>query len=286
MAGYLSTDPQYAEILGDKVWLWQEWPGRNGQPDKGIDLVAQDQHTGEVWAIQCKFSDPEHTLQKGDLDSFFTASGKKPFARRMVGSTTDKWGKHAEEALRNQSIPTVRLRVQDLDDSPVEWSGFTMRRLDNLGLKTQHRRCPHQREAIANVLEGFKQEVRGKLLQMRKGLPEQFLHHVAVAMFVRMGKRVAARRHNASDRCQLRGTVSQRVTDIIEPDGMGELSEKKGHHVAPRREGPRLLVYPVFAGGFFRLMRRDKFTKLMQCAAVVLDRRNFLLPADSLVGTE
>jgi hypothetical protein len=31
-------------------------------------------------------------------------------------------------------------------------------------------------------------------------------------------------------------------------------------------------------------MRRDKFTKLMQCAAVVLGRRYFFHTSDSLVG--
>ncbi|WP_257626283.1 restriction endonuclease [Janthinobacterium sp. NKUCC06_STL] len=44
--------------------------------DVGIDLVARKRGTGDYWAIQCKFYDPDHALQKGDIDSFFTASGK------------------------------------------------------------------------------------------------------------------------------------------------------------------------------------------------------------------
>lgn len=72
---YLKTDPQYSSQFSD-AWLWQDWPLRDNQPDTGIDLVAQEKHTGEYWAIQCKFYDPGSYLSKGDIDSFFTASGK------------------------------------------------------------------------------------------------------------------------------------------------------------------------------------------------------------------
>jgi len=72
IANYLMTDPQYADRLAD-VWLWSEWPDRNG-PDVGIDLVARERGTGDYWAIQCKFFNPDHAIQKSDIDSFFTAS--------------------------------------------------------------------------------------------------------------------------------------------------------------------------------------------------------------------
>jgi hypothetical protein len=44
----LENDPLYEAQL-DKVWLWDEWPGRWG-PDTGIDLVAKTK-TGELWAV-------------------------------------------------------------------------------------------------------------------------------------------------------------------------------------------------------------------------------------------
>jgi predicted helicase len=80
IANYLLADPQYADRLSD-VWLWSEWPDRSGV-DVGIDLVARERATGDYWAIQCKFYDPSYSIQKADIDSFFTASGKK-FATRM-----------------------------------------------------------------------------------------------------------------------------------------------------------------------------------------------------------
>jgi len=90
-------------------------------------LVARDQRTGEFTAIQCKFYDPSHTIQKADIDSFFTASGKEfetpegrfRFASRLIVSTTDRWSKHAEEALRDQTILVSRLRMQDLH---INWT--------------------------------------------------------------------------------------------------------------------------------------------------------------------
>ena len=45
MLSYLRTDPVFAEQFSD-VWLWQDWPGRDGKRDTGIDLVAVDKITG------------------------------------------------------------------------------------------------------------------------------------------------------------------------------------------------------------------------------------------------
>jgi len=90
IANYLINDPLYKDKFSN-VWLWMEWPRRGNQPDTGIDLVAKDRYTGEYCAVQCKFFDPNYTLQKGDIDSFFTASGKAPFVNRIIVSTTDKW---------------------------------------------------------------------------------------------------------------------------------------------------------------------------------------------------
>lgn len=163
VANYLTIDPQYQEIYSD-VWLWGEWPDRNNKADTGIDLVAKERWTGEYCAIQCKFYDPDYSLQKGDIDSFFTASGKAPFTSRMIVSTTDKWSKHAEDALNNQKTPVTRLRVQDLADSPVDWSHFSLKRPDLMKLKAKKQLRPHQKLALTKVIAGFADADRGKLI--------------------------------------------------------------------------------------------------------------------------
>jgi predicted helicase len=41
MVQYLRQDPIYAKRYSD-VWLWSDWPGRDGKGDTGINLVARE----------------------------------------------------------------------------------------------------------------------------------------------------------------------------------------------------------------------------------------------------
>jgi predicted helicase len=76
MVRYFELDPMLSQQY-DAGWRWIDWPDRKGKPDTGIDLVAGERDSGEFTAIQCKFYEPTHTLSKGDIDSFFTASGSE-----------------------------------------------------------------------------------------------------------------------------------------------------------------------------------------------------------------
>ena len=140
---YLRTDPTYASLF-KRVWFWMDFPLRGKKGDLGIDLVAQEVATGDYWAIQCKCYQPDHVLDKGDIDSFFTASGKAPFTHRLI-VTTCGWGKNAEDALKNQHIPVDRLSLYDLDQSPVDWSQVS----------SQNLRYADQRSVAAKHLEIF-----------------------------------------------------------------------------------------------------------------------------------
>ncbi len=163
IAAYLRTDPLYKARFSD-VWLWNEWPERGHRPDTGIDLVARERETEGFCAIQCKFFDPDHYLQKGDIDSFFTASGKAPFTTRLLVSTTDRWSKHAEDALTGQTLPVTRLRVQDLAESPIDWSRFSLRKPEDIQLRKRKDLRPHQQVALGKVRDGFRTSARGKLI--------------------------------------------------------------------------------------------------------------------------
>ncbi len=163
IAGYLATEPQYRERFSD-VWMWSDWPGRGNQPDTGIDLVAKERNTVGLCAIQCKFYDPKHRLEKEDLDSFFATSGKHPFTSRMIVSTTDNWSKHAEELLNNQQVPVNRIRAQDLENSAVDWSQFSLNRPDLMVLRPKKKLLPHQAKALRDVIEGLSTADRGKLI--------------------------------------------------------------------------------------------------------------------------
>lgn len=170
IAQYLRHDPLYGDRFS-QVWLWNDWPDRQGQ-DVGIDLVAQERLSGDYWAIQCKFYAEHQPLSKGDIDSFFTASGQqfttasglKSFANRLIVTTTDGWSKHAEEALQNQTIPVERLSHHDLAQSAIDWSLYDIHQPLSISLKAKKQPRPHQIEAITNSLAGFKTHERGRLI--------------------------------------------------------------------------------------------------------------------------
>ena len=123
IAEYMRTDPLYAEQFSN-VYLWQDWPGRGGKHDTGIDIVAVDRLTGGNIAVQCKFYDPHHSIAKPDIDSFLSASGKDGFTQRIIISTTDKWNLHAEDSLQGQQVPVRRIGLTDLEASPIDWDAF------------------------------------------------------------------------------------------------------------------------------------------------------------------
>ena len=169
MQAFLRTEPQY-EALYDEVWRWSDYPARGTRTDTGIDLVARNRDTGELTAIQCKFFAPATTVTKAMLDSFLSASGKTTidfvpeFTSRLVISTSDTWGKNAEDAIVDQSIPVERLRVQDLDESAIDWSQFVWGEPDSLTKKVRKAPFDYQEAAIADVLDGFRGNNRGKLI--------------------------------------------------------------------------------------------------------------------------
>ena len=162
-ANYLVTEPYYKDRFS-QVWMWSEWPGRGNKPDTGIDLVAEERDGSGLCAIQCKFYDPDTTIQKSHLDSFFATSARKPFTNRIVVTTSDKWSKHAENLLDDERVPSTRIRLLDLGESAIDWSHFSLSRPDRMRLREKKQPRPHQEAAIKDVLDGFKEADRGKLI--------------------------------------------------------------------------------------------------------------------------
>jgi len=160
---YLQTDPVFADQFSD-VWLWSEYPQREGRPDTGIDLVAHDRDTGHDVAIQCKFFAPDTWVTKPMIDSFLAASGKAGFGERIIVSTSDKWNANAENAIKGQTIPVRRIGMSDLEASRVDWSRFSVDAPGDLTLVDKKEPRDHQRLAIEKVLAGFVEHDRGKLV--------------------------------------------------------------------------------------------------------------------------
>ncbi|HEV2526915.1 MAG TPA: type ISP restriction/modification enzyme [Thermomicrobiales bacterium] len=160
----LKISPLFADQFRN-VWLWYDWPGRNGQIDAGIDIVAERRETGALVAIQCKFYGEGQYIEKGELNSFFAALGQEPFREGIVFSTSDNWSKQAEQLLVSPSKPVQRVRVQDLRDCGIDWSSVVITdpeaSVHKAGLKKLR---SHQREAVDSVIDRFGFHDRGQLI--------------------------------------------------------------------------------------------------------------------------
>lgn len=178
MVNYFKTDPTLKNQF-DEVCRWTDWRYNGGKADTGIDLVARRVDDGTWTAIQCKFYDSKARIQKSHLDSFFEASGhsfqteegRQHFGSRLIISTTDHWSSHAEDALANQIIPTSRIGISAIAESPINWDvafpGSEVRDKTiqiNLSKRETFEPRPHQQTAIDKAIEGFKTHDRGKLI--------------------------------------------------------------------------------------------------------------------------
>ena len=172
MRGYLLTSPIYAKTL-KTVWMWHEFPFRSqfGGSDLGIDLVAQS-YEGEFWAIQCKCYLDGTAIDKAEVDSFLSTSGKTfftdarqvSFSHRLWISTTNKWGNNAEETILRQTPPVNRIGLYDLENDGVDWEKIAQGVFGDGSRQKPFEVREHQQKALDNAKEYFKTHDRGKLI--------------------------------------------------------------------------------------------------------------------------
>ena len=185
---YLRNEATYSDLYSD-VRTYAQWATAQGldKRDTGIDLVAKTHGTGEFHAIQCKLYAADYKLQKADIDSFFTASGKKPFSRRVIISTTNHWSEHAEDALIGQQPPVTKIDLFDLEYSQIDWARYQPKAKPVL--KDKKRLRPHQTQAVDATLSGLQAHARGKLI-MACGTGKTFTSLKIAESLAGPGKRV------------------------------------------------------------------------------------------------
>jgi len=185
---YLRNEASYRDLYSD-VWTYAEWAQLQGlsKKDAGIDLVAKTQGTDEFHAIQCKFYAEDYKIQKADIDSFFTASGKKAFSHRIIVSTTALWSDNAEAALLDQQPPVSKIDLNDLENSQIDWSKYQPQA--PIQLKAVKKLRDHQKSALSAVVSGFQQAERGKLI-MACGTGKTFTSLKIAEALAGKGKRV------------------------------------------------------------------------------------------------
>ncbi|MDF9827486.1 putative helicase [Ereboglobus sp. PH5-10] len=173
MQRFLKTDPTY-EGRFKHVWLWNEFPFRAdlGGKDTGIDLVAQDT-LGDYWAVQCKCYAADARIDKAEVDSFLSTASRSfvddsgrtaQFAHCLWISTTDNWGKNAEEAIHNRIPPVSRISPAHLQNSAVDWDKLARDMSGEKARKPAHQPKPHQLDAISAAKKHFSTADRGQLI--------------------------------------------------------------------------------------------------------------------------
>ena len=193
MLDYFQTEPQYRDLYC-KVQPYAAWAAAHmdelhlgSTGDAGIDLVATT-HDGEYHAIQCKNYAADHTLQKKDIDSFFTASGKTYFSHRIIVTTTNHWSKNAADALHGQQTAVSTITLSDLEESKIDWARYQSGQTPPLKDKKTLR--PHQEKALSDVARGYARgETRGKLI-MACGTGKTFTALRIAEQVAGRGKRV------------------------------------------------------------------------------------------------
>ncbi len=173
MQRWLLADPTYKNIF-TKVWMWADSPctATLGKQDLGIDLVALDDNGG-YWAIQCKCYDDQTVIQKSAVDSFLANSSRKfkdkagndvSFSGRMWISTTNKYGKNAEQTFENQNPVVNRISLQTLDNSQVDWDALVNGKNGDAALRAKASPYEYQKPIIKDALDHFKDNERGTLI--------------------------------------------------------------------------------------------------------------------------
>ena len=163
---YLRVDPIYKNRFGD-VWLWKEWTaGRTDfdATDIGIDLVAQES-SGEYCAIQCKCYAPENRVSKREVDSFIAASASRNFTKRILVHTGGELGANVLREIKPLGSDFQVISYGHLAGRPIDWPDLRQEQPEQLDYRQQaFEPMAHQREALNDVVTGFQDSDRGKLI--------------------------------------------------------------------------------------------------------------------------
>ena len=166
MLKYFTEDPDYKEQFSE-VYLWKQWTELQTEfdgTDIGIDLVAE-KHDGTYCAIQCKCYAETTRISKPDIDSFLAASQSELFTSLMIVDTGGEWGPNVLRAIDPVKGKLRVIRFTDLESSPFIWPNLSLQDPEQLTYKQRKFHLKdHQQEAFDDVINGFKEHDRGKLI--------------------------------------------------------------------------------------------------------------------------
>ena len=166
MQRYLRVDPIYKDLFTD-VYLWREWTELRTDYDAtdiGIDLVAQEKD-GEYCAIQCKCYGENTRITKPQIDSFFSASASDVFTKRMLIHTSGGLNANVKRTIDPLGDKFHVIGYGHLASRPIDWPDLRYEAPEQLDYRqVRFSLQPHQQEAFDDVIKGFKECDRGKLI--------------------------------------------------------------------------------------------------------------------------
>ena len=166
MLTYLTEDPDYKQQFSE-VYLYKDWAELQTDFDAndiGIDLVAKERHGGYC-AIQCKCYAEDTRISKPAIDSFISASASELFTSRLIVDTGGEWGPNALRTIDPIKDKLRIIRYSDLESSPFDWPDLSLQDPEQLAYKQRRFHLKdHQKEAFDDVINGFKEADRGKLI--------------------------------------------------------------------------------------------------------------------------
>ena len=166
---FLQNDPTYKNDF-TKIQTYADWAQEHtdlvpNKKDIGIDLVATklclDNEPQTYTAIQCKFYAKDAKVPKKEIDSFLAASDTPFFTGRMIVATNSDWSDNAKPTLASKTVPCILIDREQLAKSNIDWSKYSK---DGSVVVTKRNLRPYQKEALQNVISGFKNHDRGKLI--------------------------------------------------------------------------------------------------------------------------
>lgn len=160
---YFRNEPTYKNLFSD-VWLLNEVPKEYAIPkkDTGVDLVARNEATGELTAIQAKFYD--NKIYKKHIDSFLAELGKSYYSDGIIVYSIDSLSNNADEAINQLSKPVAQIGLSDLRNSRIDWESFIPSSSNEVKVKSVKKTRLYQNEAIDLTIEYFHQNDRGQLI--------------------------------------------------------------------------------------------------------------------------
>src|SRR5690606_21546963 len=88
----------------------------------------------------------------------------KYYSKGIIITSTDNWGKNAEDALLGRDKEITRISLAQLKDSTIDWSEFSYSTPEKVKIQSKKTPRLHQIPAIEAVVNGFKTTDRGKLI--------------------------------------------------------------------------------------------------------------------------